>query len=230
MPRFTGRNSTATNYTLRAQSVAPTLTYSIAPLSAFDWYVDDVIAAEIRAQLQSLTGVTFSEADATEQVKLAQVLAPAAASATGVHAAVAGNAASNSFPGPITNPAVPRNVTAVAAAAWDGGDIVVTGTDQYGATQTETITPVGGTTVAGVKIFKTVTSISKTFVGAAADACSVGTGNKLGLGWNMLVGVLLLVDGALDATAVFDAANDAVQPSAGVVPNGARNYKALCSG
>lgn len=105
----------------------------------------------------------------------------AAKSATAVHAAYAGNNATNAFPGPITNPAIPRNLSAVAAAGYDGGILTIVGTNQFGQAQTEQITPVAGSTVYGTKIFATVASITKATVGGNAAAVSVGTGDLIGL-------------------------------------------------
>ena len=54
-----------------------------------------------------------------------------AASTTAIHAAVQESAA-NAFPGPITQPDVPRRLTATFAAGWQGGDITITGRDANG--------------------------------------------------------------------------------------------------
>lgn len=227
MPRFIGRNTSSTNYSLRAQAFGLARAYSVPPSSTFDFYVDDSEADEIRTQLQAASGVTFQEQDSTTQAKLAQLGAPAAKSTTAVHASVLATAA-NAYPGPITNPAVPRNVTATFAALWDGGDIVVTGTNQFGAAQTETITANPGATVVGTKVFATVTSIAKTAVGVAAAGASVGTGDKLGIMNNIQAGGILFIDGAVNAAAVFDATNDAVTPDT-TLPNGTRVFQALVS-
>ena len=107
--------------------------------------------------------------------------APAAKGTTDVHAGFAGNDASNDFPGPFTDPDVPRNLRVDFAAAWDGGNVTVVGVDQFGAAVTEVFTASAGSTVVGTKIFAGVTSATKGAVGAAADAASIGTGDKLGL-------------------------------------------------
>lgn len=146
----------------------------------------------------------------------------AAKSTTAVHAAVAGTAA-NAFPGPITNPAVPRNVTATFGASWDGGDITVVGTDQFGKAVTEVIADTAGSTVVGTKIFKTVTSITKETVGANAATCSIGTGDKLGVVPVPVASspVLLATNGVGEAV-VFDATYNAFTPTS--IPNGSRSY------
>jgi len=112
--------------------------------------------------------------------------AVAAKSATGVHASFLGTSAVTPLTTGITNPAQPRNVSGVFAATWDGGNLVVVGTDQFGAAITETIVGVANTTVYGVKIFKTITSVAHTAVGVAAVGVSVGTGDKIGLAFDVL--------------------------------------------
>ncbi len=86
------------------------------------------------------------------------------------------------FPGPFTNPLSPRNLTVTFSASWDGGDVTVVGTDQFDEEVSETFEDVAATTVAGVKIFKTVTSATKeTPAGVAGAGASIGTGDKIGL-------------------------------------------------
>lgn len=147
----------------------------------------------------------------------------ATASATAVHAAVAGNAAQNLFPGPITNPAVPRNLTATFAASYDGGNITIVGTNQFDEPTTEVIVASAGNTVAGLKIFKTVTSITKGAVGANAATVSIGTGVKLGVVPIPVGGspVLLFTNGVGEAV-TWDATNNAFTATS--APNGARSY------
>lgn len=107
---------------------------------------------------------------------------PAAANTSAVHAAVQESAA-NAFPGPITNPPgiAGRNITATFAAGWGGGDITIVGTDQFGNAQTEVIADTAGSTVAGSKIFKTVTSISKETAAGTTDDVTIGYGTKIGV-------------------------------------------------
>jgi hypothetical protein len=96
-----------------------------------------------------------------------------------LHAAFAGNDASNTFPGPITQPVAPRNVEAVFAASYDGGDITVVGTAEDKLTaQTETIAATANTTVKGSKVFGTITSITKGAVGNNAATVTIKAGNK----------------------------------------------------
>lgn len=68
---------------------------------------------------------------------------------------------------------VPRNVV----AAWTNTAVMtVTGTDEYGNVLVEN--SASGTSMAGVKAFKTVTRVS---VSANVTGCTVGTGDVLGL-------------------------------------------------
>jgi hypothetical protein len=135
---------------------------------------------------------------------------PDAAAVDSVHAALAGTAAV-AFPGPITNPDVPRVVSATFAAGWDGGDITVVGTDAFGAAQTETLVAVAGTTVTGAAIFATVTSITKSLVGVAADAVTIGCGDVLGLPAPLSDAVgILLCDDVVEVAPTFDATEHSV--------------------
>lgn len=123
------------------------------------------------------------------QVVSYAVGSPAAASATAVHAALAVLASG----GPqvvttsITNPDVPRNVTATAggtAADIAAVQVTVTGTNAKGDVITEdlpafTVNTAGA--VAGSKAFATVTSYSVPAMDGTGATVSIGTGSKLGL-------------------------------------------------
>ena len=149
----------------------------------------------------------------------------AAKSATGISASVLATAA-NAFPGPFTNPVSPRNATAVAAATYDGGSITIVGTDQFGNAQTEVIAAVANSTVVGVKIWKTITAVSKAAIGVAAAGCSIGTGDKVGAGALVADTVGMLMVGATAEAVTIDAVNDAFTPT--TVPN-ATTYTLLAN-
>lgn len=159
------------------------------------------------------------------QETLANLGAPAAADTTGVHAAVQADDA-NAFPGPITNPDVPRNLQVAFAASWDGGDVTIVGTDQFGAAQTETIADSAGSTVAGTKIFATVTSITKETVGATTNTASVGLGDILGVPVKLTGATsnVLFADGATEA-GTFDATEHSVETT--TAPDGSTNFLVL---
>ena len=104
-----------------------------------------------------------------------------AAPAVAIHAAVAESAA-NAFAGPFTNPAYPKSIRAVSQNGYGGGIVTITGTDQFGRAQTESITPAaGGGTVEGVKIWRTVTAAAKTSIVADTHTVTLQTGVKIGL-------------------------------------------------
>lgn len=149
--------------------------------------------------------------------------APAAKGTTDVHAGFAGNDASNDFPGPFTDPDVPRNLRVDFAAAWDGGNVTVVGVDQFGTAVTEVFTASAGSTVVGTKIFAGVTSATKGAVGAAADAASIGTGDKLGLSGDLVANAGSLTQNGLHQASTWDSATSGVTPSSNL-PNGSRVY------
>lgn len=125
--------------------------------------------------------------------------------------------------------AAPRNVRATFGAAWDGGDVTVTGTDQFGAAQTEVLAAVAGQVVVGTKVFKTVTGLAKAAVGVgthATNTVTVGTGDKLACGTARLANPFtqLLTDGVSES-AVVDATASAFTPN--TAPNGAHDYQLL---
>lgn len=122
--------------------------------------------------------------------------------------------------------ACPRNLRCVFAALWDGGDITVVGTNQFGEAQTEVIADNAGNTVVGEKVWKTVTSISKQAVGATANTVTVGTGDKLACGKVKVNNAFaqLLTDGAAEAVTI-DVANSGFTPT--TVPDGSHDYQLL---
>jgi hypothetical protein len=152
------------------------------------------------------------------------VMTPATKSATAVHAAYAGNAA-NIWTGAFTNPDVGRNLIVTFAASWDGGDIVVTGTDALGAAQTETFLSNAGSTRVGVKIFATVTGATKSAIGVTANTASIGTGDTLGPAGDIADSFgVLSVDNVVE-TSTVSATNNSVIPT--TLPNGSRVYRMM---
>jgi hypothetical protein len=110
-----------------------------------------------------------------------------AANTTGVHAAVTDNGAQQVVTTAITNPAVPRNITATSGGT--AGDIkavqvIIAGTNINDEAITETLpvfTENTATTVVGSKAFKTVTSITIPAHDGTGATTSIGWGDKLGL-------------------------------------------------
>lgn len=145
---------------------------------------------------------------------------PAVGSTTAIHAATAVLASG----GPqvistsITNPDVPRNVTATAGGtAGDVKDVqvTVTGTDINGNTISEdlpafTVDTTG--TVTGSKAFKTVTSYSVPAMDGTGATVAIGTGAKLGLNTRLSRNSVLAayLNGVKETTAptvAFDSTN-----------------------
>lgn len=174
-----------------------------------------------------------------EKISVGQkVLSFAAVPAAGVacHAAVAGSAA-NAFPGPFINPTLARSLDCVFAAGWDGGNVTVTGVNQFNEAVSEVYVAVPGTTVAGTKIFSSITAAAKATVGAAADTVQLQTGGKIGIFMRLAdtVGLLFVNDPADFAPptdcpdgVVLDATYNAFTPESS--PDGAITYKLFCNG
>lgn len=113
---------------------------------------------------------------------------PAAAATTAVHAAVTDNGSPRTVTTAITNPDVPRNITATAggtSADIKAIQVTITGTNAEGVTITETLpafTENTTGTVTGSKAFATVTSIAIPAHDGTGATTAIGTGSKLGLG------------------------------------------------
>ena len=109
----------------------------------------------------------------------------AAASNTAVHASIAANEAAQTVTTNITNPPCPRNITITCAKAAGGsdmtGNVVITGTNIFGETITDTIAEGADGTIQGTYAFKTVTSILVPVRKQEGDKITVGFGDKLGL-------------------------------------------------
>ena len=109
------------------------------------------------------------------------------ASTTGVHAAVTDTGAQQVVTTGITNPSVPRNVTATAggtATDIKAIQVIVAGTNYAGVAITETLpafTVDTAGTVVGSKAFKTVTSITIPAHDGTGATTAIGFGEKLGL-------------------------------------------------
>jgi len=147
---------------------------------------------------------------------------PAADDATGVHAS--NDDDTQAWPGPITSPTSPRNVTVTFGAAWAGGDVTFTGTDQFDVVITEVIADVAGTLVAGVKIFKSITGIAHELAGAggAGHGATAGWGHKLGVDYELAAQLgILTVDGVTEH-ATWDSTYHAFNPTS--LPDGTHDY------
>lgn len=181
------------------------------------------------AKSADITSVTMNElyplsgsfsSGAQVRGALPRYAAPVAANATGIHANVLATAA-NTFPGPIgTIEQWGRTLQVVFAAMWDGGDVTVYGTDQFGNVITEVFTAAAGTTVVGLKTFRTVTAITKGAIGVAAVAASVGISTGLGVPFSFVRGQEFL-NGVAEASTLNVTYYNFIP---GTAANGARNY------
>jgi hypothetical protein len=109
-------------------------------------------------------------------------IAPALGTATYVHAAVALTASAQTVTTLITSPNVPRLVSVKGNTTGMTGNVAISGTNILDELITDTIALSGVSEVAGVKAFKTVTSISmpvKTH--SSGDTVSVGVKNIFGI-------------------------------------------------
>lgn len=150
---------------------------------------------------------------------------PAASATTGILASLASNSANNSFT-ISAQPDKPRNIAVAFAASWDGGNVVLTGTDQFGNAASETITANPGNTVVGNIAFKTLTSAVKTAVGATANAATGGPGSKLGIARNLYEAAGILAVTGVPEASTFNTQYNTVLPGTNV-PNGTRTYVAI---
>jgi hypothetical protein len=118
------------------------------------------------------------------QVTAANAVAP---NTTGVHAAVTDNSAQQVVTTAITNPAVPRNITATAggtAADIKPIQVIIAGTNYNDEAITETLPAFTENTagsVTGSKAFKTVTSITIPAHDGNGATTAIGWGDKYGL-------------------------------------------------
>lgn len=115
---------------------------------------------------------------------------PALGGSATIHAPVPDTGVAQTITTAITNPDVPRNITATpsgTAANVTAVSVTITGTDGSGAILSETLPPfVAGalTPVSGLRAFKTVTSIGQPVIGIGVSV-AYGTGARLGLGQTM---------------------------------------------
>jgi hypothetical protein len=132
-----------------------------------------------------------------------------------------------------TNPTFARNVSCTFGADWDGGDVLVEGTDQFGKAASDTIVASVGNAVYGTKIFKTVTRMSYTGSGTdthATNVVSLGTGDKLACGTVKLQSdnVQVFVAGVQDVSTI-DLTYSAFTPSASNLADGSKDFEVFAN-
>jgi hypothetical protein len=146
-----------------------------------------------------------------------------AATAVAVHAAVREDAVAAAFTGTITSPAFPRSLSVNFASGWQGGNISVVGTDQFGRAVTETIVASAGNTVQGTKIFATVASATKGAAAGTSDTATLQTGTLIGIPVPLLgAWGIGLVDGVAELF-TWDATYHGFTPGT-TAPNGTHDY------
>lgn len=134
---------------------------------------------------------------------------PAAASTTAVLAAVTDDGSEQTITAGITDPDVPRCVTATAggtAADIAAIQVTVTGTDASGAEITEDLpafTENSAGTVVGSKAFATVTEVVIPAHDGTGATTAIGVGDKLGLGAHLGRNTVIaaFLNGAKEGTA-----------------------------
>ena len=183
----------------------------------------DSTASSSRAGLFSAADKVRLDGQLATTARLFSLGAPAAAGVA-AHAPVLATAA-NLFPGPFTNPAVPRSLDVAFDDLWDGGNVVASGTDQFDAAVSETFVAVPNSTVVGLKTFKTVTSASKTAIGAAAVNATLQTGDKIGVAYPVASSLGVLWADDVSEAATISVANSNVLST--TAPNGAVAFKLL---
>lgn len=155
--------------------------------------------------------------------------------ATGIHAAVTDDSTTQVITTAITNPLVPRTVTATAggtAADIKAIAVTVTGTDINDEVLTEVL-PVFTVNTAGIvqgtKAFKTVTSISIPAHDGTGATTAIGFGDKYGLPYKRahLPVVAAYLNNALEATAATITASATVLSLNTIDLNSASNGTAI---
>lgn len=127
-----------------------------------------------------------------------------------------------------THPAHARNLQVVFSAAWDGGNVVVTGYCNDGVIRSETFTaPAGGGTVVGSIPFTLLTEAANTgtFSAGTVDIqLAAAASTYFGLCARRISQIVKLVaNGSKETVAVNDLGLGAFQPT--TVPNGVVNYE-----
>lgn len=147
------------------------------PQSGCIWYINGDIMMEMTSIIENAQGLC----------KRHSFGSPALGSTTAVHTAVVDTGVQVVVTTGITNPAVPRNITATSGGT--AGDIAaiqvtVEGTNVFDEVITEVLpafTENTATTVVGSKAFKTVTKITIPAHDGTGATTAIGTGAKLGL-------------------------------------------------
>ena len=123
----------------------------------------------------------------------------------------------------VASPATPRNLRVTMPTNWDGDDVTAVGFGQGHVAQTEVFTRGSNVVRVGVLVFEEVVRAYKSAAGVTTVEATIGTGDKLGVGFDP-TGALLAADGVFEAC-TLDAANKAFTPT--TLPNGTVAYALL---
>jgi len=158
-----------------------------------------------------------------------------AADTDGIHAAIVDTGEEQTIATGITNPAVPRNIT--AAAGGTAGDIkaiqvIVAGTNAAGEAITETLpafTVDTAGSVIGSKAFATVTSVTIPAHDGTGATTAIGFGSKLGLPYKLARNTVLaaFLDNTKEGTAPTVAVSASVLESNTITLNSTLAGKAV---
>ena len=172
---------------------------------------------EIRQKYESMR--TLLEADSRTTIFC---YVPDEAAINVVHAAHASSGA-NTFPGPITQPDMARNLVVAFSEGWDGGAVTVNGKDALGNTVSEQFayTGPGAETPVGSYAFSEVTSITKATIGEDGTA-SVGTGTWIGINKPLADNNGILLVAKVPETVSVQVATNLFIPT--TAPNGAKLF------
>lgn len=166
-----------------AETVSATLVASPDGATLVGVIVSDPAGGFADIDLGGQTAAQASTAGVQSITLAAPALASAARIATSANEANGASVIANAS----SADGLARNVTVTATQVGGSDDTfgtaLVTGTDAQGNVITENLVGVNGSTVAGVKAFKTVVSIVQSgwTAGGTADTVTYGFGNKLGL-------------------------------------------------
>lgn len=135
-------------------------------------------------------------------------------------------------------PDVPRGINFTTAGTWTGGDFVITGTDQFGNAQTETIATTGwpATTFTSAKVWGSYT-VTKTAVGTTGTV-TIGRTSQLGVLVHMAQDPSFLLPALFTQTGdgaplvpvicgAADATKNSITPGGATMPDGLTLYRAL---
>ncbi len=229
------RSALASGYSTATAAIDALVSVTITAASAVITALTATTAAITTLTATTINGI--SAADNKTRARADALANLAGQASTGIHASVLATAA-NAFPGPFTNPATPRTVLAQFTALWDGGNILLTGTDQFDTVITDTLVSPGvpGGFVASTKIFKTITAASKTAIGVAAVGVTLGPGIKIGFLHHLdasvassPVLVMNVVDGVIDTIASIDMTYHGWTPGS-TQPNGGHEFLLIYPG